>query len=122
LYAIIGPDHAFKPRSYLASNRWVAISLVLIFVSAVIAGLVCAAIAKGGRAPLALAAVVVVLGLLFAIPAVKKAKDNAGLARVGEVSQMEAAEKAYWPIWAPFTFPFLSAVGVLVGGRLKKRA
>lgn len=122
MYAIMGPGQAFRPRSYLASNRWIAISVVCIFVSAVVAGFVCAAIARGGRAPLALAVVVVVLGLILAIPAMKKAKDNAGLARVSEVSQMEAANKAYWPIWAPFTFPFISAIGVLVGGKLKKRS
>src|SRR5712691_1972627 len=61
-YLFMGPDNAFKPGSYQASNRWIAMSLVLSFAVAIIAGLICAVIAKGSRAPLALAIVVLVLG------------------------------------------------------------
>src|SRR5438105_2567483 len=120
LYMLVGQDNAFKPRSYLASNRWIAISFALIFVTAIIAGLICAAIAKGGKAPLALAIVVLVLGFLLAIPAMMKAQANAKLVRGRNVPQMEAAQKAYWPTWTPFTFPIISAMGVLVGGKLKR--
>jgi hypothetical protein len=122
LYAVVGPSQAFKARSYLASNRWILMSLVIIFITGIIAGLICAAIAKGGRAPLALALVVIVLGLLLAIPAVMKARANAGMARPAEITQMEAAQNAYWPIWAPFLFPFISAAGVVVGGKLKRKS
>ena len=122
LYAVVGETQAFKPRLYLASNRWIAMSCVFIFISAIIAGLICAVIAKGGRANLALVVVILVLGWLLAIPAVMKANANAGLVRTGNTPQMEAAQKAYWPIWTPFTFPIISAVGVLIGGKLKKRS
>ena len=122
LYAVVGPGQAFKARSYLASNRWVLMTGVIIFVTGVIAGLICALISRGGRAPSALALAVIVIGLLLAIPSVMKARANAGMARPAEVSQMEALNYAYWPIWAPFAFPFVSAVGVLVGGKLKKRS
>lgn len=121
LYAVVGETQAFKPRTYLASNRWIAMSFAFIFVSAIIAGLICAVIAKGGKANLALAVVIVVLGFLLAIPAVMKAKANEGMVRTGNTPQMEAAQKAYWPIWTPFTFPIISAVGVLIGGKLKRR-
>ena len=121
LYSVVGETQAFKPRMYLASNRWIAMSFAFIFVSAIIAGLICAVIAKGGKANLALAIVILALGWLLAVPAVMKAKANAGLVRTGNTPQMEAAQKAYWPIWVPFTFPIISAVGVLIGGRLKKR-
>jgi len=122
LYAVIGPDQAFEPGLYLASNKWIAISFVIIFITGTIAGLVCAAIAKGGKAPFALAIVVIVLGLLLAIPAMMKAQANAKLVRGGNVPQMEAAQKAYWPTWTPFTFPIISAIGVLIGGKLKRRS
>ena len=122
LYAVIGPDQAFEPGRYLASNKWIAISFVIIFITGIIAGLVCAAIAKGGKAPFALAIVVIVLGLLLAIPAMMKAQANAKLVRGGNVPQMEAAQKAYWPTWTPFTFPIISAIGVLIGGKLKRRS
>ena len=121
LYVLVGPNNAFKPRSYLASNRWIAISFAIIFVTAIIGGLMCAAIAKGGKAPLALAVVVLVLGLLLAIPSVIKHQRNANLVRVGDVSSAEAARLAHWPVWVPFTFPFVGAIGVLIGGKLKRR-
>jgi len=122
LYAVVGPDNAFKPHRYLASNRWIAMSAALIFITAIIAGLICAVIARGGKAPLALAVVVIVLGFLLAIPAVMKARANADVIRMGDVPSMEAAQRAYWPIWTPFTFPIISAIGVIIGGKLKRRS
>jgi hypothetical protein len=121
LYAVVGPGNAFKPRSFLASNRWIAMAFALVLVSGIIAGLLCAAIARGRKATLALAVIILAVGLMLAIPAVMKSRANAGMVRVGDVPAMEAAEKAYWPVWAPFTFPFVSAIGALIGGKLKRR-
>ena len=121
LYAIVGPSHAFKPRLYLASNRWILMAVAVMFVSGIIAGLICAAIARGRKATLALAGLILVVGLLLAIPAVMKSRANAGMVRVGDVTSMEAMEKASWPVWAPLVFPFVSAVGAGIGGKLKKR-
>ena len=121
LYAVIGQDQAFEPGLYLASTKWIAISCVIFLISGLIAGLVCALIAAGGRAPLALAIAVVVLGILLAIPAMLKANVNSKLVRAGDVPQMQAAQLAYWPVWCPFAFPFISAVGVMIGGKLKRR-
>ena len=121
LYALVGPNHAFKPRLYLASNRWILMGVAVMIVSGIIAGLICAAIARGRKATLALAGLILVVGLLLAIPAVMKSRANAGMVRVGDVTSMEAMEKATWPIWAPLVFPFVSAVGAVVGGKLKKR-
>ena len=122
LYAVVGPNHAFKPHRFLASTRWTAMAFGITFVTAVIAGLICAVIARGGKAPFALALVIVVIGFLLAIPAIFKARTNADMIRLGDVPSMEAAQKAYWPIWVPFTFPVLGAVGVLVGSKLKRRS
>jgi len=120
LYAVLGPEQAFAPGLYLASNKWIGITCVILLVTGLIAGVVCAVIAGGGPAAFGLAIVVVVLGLLFAIPAMMKTQTNSKLVRTGDVPSMEAAQKAYWPIWCPFAFPFVSAAGVLVGGRLKR--
>lgn len=121
LYSLVGPNHAFKPRLYLASNRWIAMGVAVMFVSGIVAGLICAVIARGRKSTLALAVLILVVGLLLAVPTIMKSRANAGMVRVGDVPAMEAAEKAYWPMWAPFAFPFVSAVGALVGGKLKKR-
>lgn len=120
MYAVMGPDQAFEPGRYLASAKWIVVGFVMIFITAVIAGLVCAVIAKGGRAPLAMAVVVIVIGLLLAVPAMMKARNNAKLVRTGDVPSSEAAKLAYWPVWSPFAFPFVSAIGVIVGGKLKR--
>jgi hypothetical protein len=122
LYLVVGADQAFKPHKFLASNRWIAMTCVLIFITAVIAGLLCSAIARGGKAPLALAIVVLAVGLLLAVPSVMKAKAHADMIRTGPVSSKEAMNNAYWPVWAPFAFPFISAVGVIIGGKLKRRS
>src|SRR5688572_31971162 len=121
LYAIVGPSNAFKPRLYLASNRWILMAVAVMFVSGIIAGLLCAAIARGRKATLALAGLILVVGLLLAIPAVMKSRANAGMVRVGDVSAMEAMENAAWPVWAPLVFPLVSAVGAVIGGKLKDR-
>jgi len=121
LYLLIGPDHAFKPRSYMASNRWIAMAFGIYFVIAIIGGFLCALIARGGKAPLALAIVVFVLGLLLAIPSVIAHRTNPNEVRVGAVSNMEAMQKAKEPIWVPFTFPIIGVVGVLVGSRLRRK-
>ena len=121
LYAIVGPQHAFKPRLYLASNRWILMGVAVMLISGIIAGLICAAIARGRKATLALAGLILVVGLLLAIPAVMKSRANAGMVRVGDVTSMEAMEKATWPVWAPLVFPFVSAIGAVIGGKLKKR-
>jgi hypothetical protein len=96
---------------------------VVYFVLGIISGLVCAAIAKGGKAPLALAAVVLLLGLLFAIPSIIARNDTTNMVRAaGDVPMFEAMQKAKEPLWGPLLFPVVGAAGVLIGGKLKRRS
>ncbi len=120
MYAVMGQERAFEPGLYLASTMWIAVAFVMFLISGAIAGVVCAVIARGGRAPLVLAIVVVALGLALAVPAMLKANVNSKLVRTGDTPSMQAAQLAYWPAWCPFAFPFVSAIGVMVGGRLKR--
>jgi len=119
VYLVLRADGAFKPGSFEASSTWIAIAFVVNFVVAVIGGMVCAAIAKGGKAPIALAAVVFVLGLLLAIPSLMVQK--ADVVRAGDVPMFEAMQKAKEPPWVPLTFPIVGVMGVLIGGKLKSR-
>jgi hypothetical protein len=121
VFLLMGTEWSFKPGSFEASNGWVAMALVSNFIIGVVGGLICVLIARGEKAPLVLAIVVFVLGLVLAIPAVIARNTYGGLARTGNVTQAEAMQKANEPIWAPFTFPVLGAVGVLLGGKLKRR-
>ena len=121
VFLLMGTEWSFKPNSFDASKRWIVMSLVANLIIGIIGGLVCAIIAKGGKAPTILALVVFVLGLLLAIPSLMARQANANLVRTGTVTQTEAMQKAREPIWVPFTFPIIGAVGVLIGGKLKKK-
>ena len=120
VFLLMGVEWSFKPASFEASNAWNVMSLIASFVVAVIGGFLCAAIAKGSRAPIALAIVVFALGLLMAIPTLFANKANANRVRTGDLSQFEAMQNATQPAWVPFTFPILGVAGVLVGAKLKR--
>jgi len=122
VFLLMGTEWSFKPNSFEASNRWIAMSLVANLVIGIIGGFICALIARGSKAPIALAIVVFALGMLLAIPSMMAHKAGAGEVRTGNVSQMEAMTKANEPLWVPFTFPIIGAIGVMIGGKLKRQS
>jgi hypothetical protein len=119
LYLLLGADASFRPGSYHPSTLWNALSLLLGALSAVAGGYACATLARGGRAPLALAALVLLLGLLINIPLAVAADDNA--ARPTNVPNMEAMMKAKQPGWMLLLNPFLGVACVLAGARLARK-
>ncbi len=122
IYTIVGPDWSFKPGSYQASTRWTVMQFTVILVTAIIAGLVCALIAKGGKAPMVLAGVILVLGLALGALAVSMKPADAHEVRTGNVPNMEAMSKAQHPMWVIFLGPVIGAVGAVIGGKLKRRS
>jgi hypothetical protein len=121
VFLVMGPGWSFKPGSFEPSSGWIVMSLVGNLLIAIVGGFVCALIAKGGKAPLVLAVVVFVLGLVFAIPAVVANRANTNLVRSGTVTLTEAMQKVREPLWVPFSAPVIGAIGVLIGGKLKKQ-
>lgn len=122
IYTLVGANWSFKTGSYQASTRWTAMQFVVILVTAIIAGLVCALIARGGKAPLALAVVVLVLGFLLAILGTALRPADTHEVRTGDVPNMVAMSKARHPAWVVFLGPVVAAVGVVIGGKLKRRS
>jgi hypothetical protein len=122
IYTLMGADWSFKPASYQASTQWTVMQFGVILVTTIIAGLVCAAIAKGGKAPLVLAALVLVLGLALAFASTALRPADTHEVRTGNVPNMEAMNKARHPSWVVFLGPVIGAVGILIGGKLKRRA
>jgi hypothetical protein len=122
IYTMLGADWSFEPASYQASTRWTVMQFVVIFVTAAIAGLVCAMIAKGGKATLVLAGVVLVLGFALGVAATTMRPADTHEVRTGNVANMEAMNKARHPMWVVFLGPVIGAVGVMAGGKLKRRA
>jgi hypothetical protein len=74
----------------------------VILVTAAIAGLVCAVIAKGGKAPLVLAGVVLVLGLALGVASTTMRPAATHEVRTRNVPNMEAMSKARHPMWVVF--------------------
>lgn len=121
-YLLMGANGAFKSETYEVSNLWLGTSFMLALAAAVIGGYVCAAIARGSRAAVALAVLVIVLGVLAAVPALRAANSGRErLTRPSEVSNMEAMQNAVQPGWVALLNPFFGAAGVLVGARLRRR-
>ena len=120
IYTMMGPDWSFKPASYEASMQWTVMQFTVILVTATIAGLVCAVIARGGKAPLVLAGVVLVLGLALGVASTTMRPANTHEVRTGNVPNMEAMSKARHPMWVVFLGPVIAAVGVMIGGKLKR--
>ena len=95
---------------------------LVVLVTCIIGGLICAVIAKGGKAPLALAAVVLVLGFALAVLGTALQPADTHEVRTGNVANMVAMSKARHPVWVVFLGPFIGAVGVVIGGKLRRRA
>jgi hypothetical protein len=121
VYTIVGANWSFKPRAYQASTRWTVMQFGVVLVTAAIAGFVCALISRSGKAPLALAGVVLLLGLVLATAKVMTQPADPHEVRFGPVSNMEAMQKARHPTWVIFLGPFIGAAGVVIGGKLKRR-
>ncbi len=120
-YLLMGADTVFKPNLYDPSMVWIIISFVLGFIAAVVGGFVCAALSKNARAAQILAGLVLVLGLLLAIPALR-GTDTRPNVRTGAVSNMEAMQSARTPGWVALINPFLGAAGILIGAGMKRPA
>lgn len=115
-WLVLGADGAFAPGTYEVSGVWIAMSIVVGLVAAILGGFVCAVIAKSATPPKVLAAIVLVLGLAMAIP---ELGGEAPAERPAEVSMSEATQNAGQPGWILLLNPLIGAVGVLVGSRLK---
>jgi hypothetical protein len=122
IYTVMGANWSFKPASYHASTRWTLMQFAVLFVTAVIAGLICALISKGGKAPLVLAIVILVIGFALGALHIATQPADTGEVRGPNVPNLEAMTKARHPTWVIFLGPVIGAVGAIVGGKLKRRA
>ncbi len=85
---IMGADLVFRPGVFEVSGLWIITSIVLGLIGAVLGGYVCATVARNVGAPKKLAVVVIVVGVVLALPAVtgdaptSRAATSAALAPV----------------------------------------
>lgn len=118
-YLAMGTEGAFKPASYDVTALWLGVGFVVSSIAAIIGGFVCAAIAKNSKAPMALAGLVLVLGLLMALPVLMASASDQPLVRTGNVSNFEAMQHAKQPAWWCLLNPLIGVAGVMLGARLK---
>jgi hypothetical protein len=118
-YFILGADRAFKPGSYDVTATWLVLSTILSLAAAVVGGWVAVSISRRHKTAVVLAGVVVVLGIILAIPTLNAPKLNE--VRDGSVGNTQAMMKAQQPPAVSILNPIIGAIGVMLGARLRGR-
>jgi len=118
-WMLLGPAGSFQPGTWDVTTTWIVVSVVVGLVGAIAGGYVCALVARDPRGPKALVGVVVVLGILFAIPVLTGGGDAVLGPRPDVVPMMDAMQRGQQPAWIALMNPILGAIGVLIGARLR---
>jgi hypothetical protein len=113
-YPMLGVDRLFAPGTYDAAPGWILLSFIVGFACAAAGGWVAARIAPGSG-PRWLAGVVLVLGLIAAVPAAMNSDPARGGPRPDGTSMADAMAHARQPGWVALLNPLIGAVGVMVG-------
>lgn len=114
-YPLVGIDRLFEPGTYQAARGWILLSFGVGLVAAMTGGSICARVAPGTGAPLWLAAIVLVLGGLMAIPVVMSADTSRGGVRPPQITMSDAMAHAEQPVWVALLNPLVGAAGILIG-------
>ena len=121
LYLVLGAEGSFELGSYQVSAIWIVLSIILGLIAAIIGGLVCVLIAKDRQVAYWLAGVVLLLGIILAIPQFTASAEEMNKVREGNVDDMEAMQNAKQTPLTLILNPIIGAVGVIAGSRLKKK-
>lgn len=115
MWLALGPRGAFEPGAWDVSDAWVAGSILLGLLGAVLGGLACARVTVDHRAIMFLIGLVLLMGILSAVP---EAADRLAGPRPDDVSMMEAMTSAQQPPWIAWLNPVIGALGALLGWTL----
>ena len=118
LYLAMGADNAYKAGTYVVSMTWIIPTFIIGLIAAFIAGWLCFLIARSRVAVIVFAAIVLFLGIGLAVS--QALVDLPLEERKGEVSNFEAMQKSVTPTWVAVVNPVLGAMGILIGGHIKK--
>ncbi len=120
LYFILGADGSFESGTYEVSLIWIIMSFILGLAAALLGGYLCIVISKNQKTALVLAGIVLVLGIIMAIPALKDSSNEVQEMRNADVPNMEAMQKAKQPPIVLLLNPIIGALGVFAGSKLRK--
>ena len=115
-YLAMGADRAFQPGIYEVMAIWLVVMFAISLLAAFGGGKVCSLVAKSSKAFFGLAGLVLILGLLSAIPSLT-ASGGEAKPRASDVPNLEAMMKAEQPAWVALLMPVIGVGGVLAGGR-----
>ncbi len=116
-HLVLGSINVFKPGSWEPTAAFCFSSIGFGLVCGTVGGYVCLAIGKHTRPVLILAAAVLVIGALNAVPIGAAPTEP----RPAEVGTIDAMLRAQPPAWYHLTQAAFGACGVLVGGNALKR-
>ena len=117
---LLGANGAFQARVWDVTGLSIILMLLASLVGALATGNGCARFVKDNRVPVALAGVVILMGLLFAWPVLTGAVPAPPLPRPETLPMFEAMAQGQAPVWVALLNPVIGAVGVLLGARLHR--
>jgi len=118
LYAVLGTERSYQANSYEVSMTWILSTFVLGFIAAIGAGWLCFLISRSRGAVQVFAGIILAVGLIMAVAGMFVEKPDTK--REGPVSNTEAMQKSVTPTWVAMVNPIMGAIGILIGGALKK--
>jgi len=114
-------ERVFEPDSFVVSTVWLALTLIISLLGAVITGFVCHAISHSWRTCQVLALIVLVFTSISCFIQLRRINPDAPNIRAGEVGYFDAMKLGVPPRWLPFVNPIVGCAGVLIGARMKRR-
>jgi hypothetical protein len=118
-YFALGMEKTFRPGSFDVTPLWVLVMMVFSFVAAIVGGRVCRMISQKRLALSLLVVLILVLGLVSAVPALYAVETNT--VRSGDISNIQAMMNAKEPKWVAAIMPVIVIIGVVIGGRAKQK-
>ena len=120
-FFLLGVERVFQPDSYEVSSAWVALTLIVSFLGAMVAGYVCLWISHSSRTCQVLALIVLMFASISCIVQLRRINPDAPNIRAGEVGYLDAMKLGVPPRWLPFVNPIVGCMGVLIGARMRRR-
>jgi len=118
-WQIVGADGAFQPGVWEVTGLWLVLLLVSALVAGIAGGYVTVLITADPRGVKWLIGIVVVLGIVSAIPVLMGMGGDAPLPRPDDLAMFDAMQNGKQPGWVALLNPVFGVAGVLLGARLR---
>jgi hypothetical protein len=113
----LGENGTFRPGVWELTNSWIVISSAVALGAGALGGLVTAKLARDTRGLKILAGLIVVIGVLLALPILTGSHPQAPLPRATGLPMFQAMANGQPPAWLVLLNPLLSASAALLAGR-----